>query len=40
MPELDIELVDGGNLNFGQSFLQFNVKKEKYANSSSRFDFK
>ena len=23
MPELEIELVDGGELNFNQSFLQF-----------------
>ena len=40
MPELDIRLVDGGELNFDQSFLQFNVKKKIYAKSSSRFDFK
>ena len=39
MPELDIGLVDGGELNFDQSFLQFNVKKI-YATSSSRFYFK
>ena len=40
MPELNIGLVDGGELNFDQSFLQFNVKKKIYAKSSSRFDFK
>ena len=39
MPELDIGLFDGGKLNFDQSSLQFNVKKEIYAKSSSRFDF-
>ena len=38
MPELDIGLVDGDKLNFDQSFLQFNVKKEIYPKSSSRFD--
>ena len=27
MPELDISLVDGRELNFNQSFLQFNLKK-------------
>ena len=37
MPELDIGLVDGGKLNFDQSFLQFNVKKETYPRSFSRF---
>ena len=30
MPELEIGLVDGGDLNFDKSFLQFNVKKKKY----------
>ena len=40
MPELNIGLVDGGELNFDQSFLQFNVKKKIYTKSSSRFDFK
>ena len=40
MPELDIRLVDAGELNFDQSFLQFNVKKEIYTKSPSRFDFK
>ena len=39
MPELEIGFVDGDELNFDQSFLQFNVKKEIYAKSSSRFDF-
>ena len=40
MPELDIGLVDGGELNFDQSFLEFNIKKKIHAKSSSRFDFK
>ena len=40
MPKLEIGLVDGGELNFDQSFLKFNVKKKIYAKSSSRFDFK
>ena len=29
MPEFEIGLVDGGDLNFNQSFLKFNVYKEK-----------
>ena len=40
MPELEIGLVEGGKLNFDQSFLQFNVNKKLYAKSSSQFDFK
>ena len=28
MPELEIGLVDGGDLNFDKSFLQFNVRKK------------
>ena len=28
MPELEIGLVDGGDLNFDKSFLQFKVKKK------------
>ena len=28
MPELEIGLLDGGELNFDQSFMQFNVKKK------------
>ena len=28
MPELEIGLVDGGELNFNQYFLKFNVKKK------------
>ena len=28
MPELDIGLPDGGELNFDQFFLQFNAKKK------------
>ena len=38
MPELEIGLADGSELNFDQSFLQFNAKKV-YAKSSSRFEF-
>ena len=40
MPELDIGLADGGELNFDESFLQFNVKNKIYGKISSRFDFK
>ena len=29
MPEFEIGFVDGGELNFNQSFLKFNVYKEK-----------
>ena len=28
MPEVDLELVDGGELNFNQSFLMVDVKKK------------
>ena len=35
MLELDTGLVDVGEFNFDQSFLQFNVKKKLYAKSSS-----
>ena len=44
MPELEIGLVDGGELKFDQSFLQVNVKKKIYPRSflkeHSRFDWK
>ena len=40
MPELEVGLADRGELNFDQSFLQFNAKKKVYAKSSSRFEFK
>ena len=30
MPDLDIRHVDKSKLDFDQSFLQFNVKKNKY----------
>ena len=40
MPELELRLADGGEFNFDQYFLQFNVKNSIYAKSSSRFDFK
>ena len=35
MPELEIGLVDGGELNFSQSFLKFTVKKEIHVKSYS-----
>ena len=35
MPELDVRLVAGGEFNFDQPFLQFNVKKKINAKSSS-----
>ena len=37
MPELKIGVVDMG---FNQSFLQFNVQRKKYVQSSSQFEFK
>ena len=40
MPELEIGLVDGGELNFNQSVLQFHVKKKAKVKRSNRFDFK
>ena len=40
MPKLEIGLVDGGELIFDKSFMQFIVKKRIYAKNSSRFDFK
>ena len=40
MGQLQIWLFDEGELNFDQSFLQFNVYKNVYAKSSSWFDFK
>ena len=41
MPELEIGIVnDGGELNFNQSFLKFNIKKKTQAKSYSQFDFK
>ena len=40
MVQLQIWLFDEGELNFDQSFLQFNVNKNVYAKSSSLFDFK
>ena len=40
MPELEIGLVDGCQLNFNQSFLEFNVKEKIEAEDYSRFDFK
>ena len=33
MPEVDLELVDGGELNFNQSFLMVDVKKKIQAKS-------
>ena len=48
MPELEVELVDGDELKFDQSFLQFNVKKrnvyeafkKNILKEHSRFDWK
>ena len=40
MPELRIELIDGGELNFDNYFLQFIGKKKIYAKNPSRFVFK
>ena len=39
MSELQIGLAYGGELNFNQSFLKFNVKEKIQAKSYSRFDF-
>ena len=35
MPESEVGLVDGDELNFNQSFLQFNAKKKIQEKSSS-----
>ena len=40
MPELEIGLADGSELNFDQSFLQFTAKKKIYAKTSSQLGFK
>ena len=40
MPELEVGLVNGCDLNFNESFLKFNVKKKIEADSYSWFDFK
>ena len=40
MSELEIGCVDGGEMNFDPSFLQFNAKKNIYAKGSSQFEFK
>ena len=40
MPELQIGHVDASMFNFDETFLQFNVKKQIYKKSYSRFDFK
>ena len=39
MPEFEIGF-DVNDVNFDQSFLQFNVKKKINAKKSSRFEFK
>ena len=40
MPELEIGLVNGGELNFNQPFLKFNVEKKKIkAKNYSQIDF-
>ena len=36
MFELEIELIDGGELNFDKSFLHFDVKKKIYAKNHSK----
>ena len=38
--ELETALADESELNFDQSFVQFNGKKRSYAKSSSWFEFK
>ena len=40
MRELETALADESELNFDQSFVQFNGKKRRYAKSSSWFEFK
>ena len=40
MSELQIGLADVSALNFDQSFLQFNAKKNINVKKSSRFEFK
>ena len=40
MPELEIGLLDGCELSFNPSFLNFNVKKKIEVESYSQFDFK
>ena len=40
MPELEMGLVNGSELNCNQYFLQFNVKKKNAGKISPRFDFK
>ena len=40
MPELEIGLTDGGELNFNQSFRKFYIKKNIQAKNYSQFDFK
>ena len=39
MPELEVGLVDGNELNFYQSFVQFNVKKKMYVKSYFKIAF-
>ena len=40
MSEPEIGLADGNELNFDQSFQQFNWKKKIYAKCSAQFKFK
>ena len=40
MPEHEIGLVDGFELNFNQSFLKFNTNKKIQAKCYSLFDYK
>ena len=39
MHGLEVGLADASQLNFDQSFLQFNAKKKKYGEFSSQFEF-
>ena len=40
MPELEIDLVHGGELDFDKFYLQFNAEKKIHVKSFSRFEFK
>ena len=40
MPELEIGLADGSELNFDQYLLQFNDEKKISAKDPSQFEFK
>ena len=40
MPELEIELIHGGELDFDKFYLQFNAEKRIHVKSFYRFEFK